>query len=212
MQATKGLITIPKETGIIMTGDHPLKILKGEKTMTRRTMGLYEINKHPDLWKWIGYDNSGRYSFRFNLDRIVNFRCPYGQVGDRLWVKETWAYALDYSTPDLKPNPEQILYKADSDILAVGNKWRPAIFMPRWASRITLEITDIRVERLQEITSKDCKLEGIPPHQMGNVIQEGYPVQKAFADLWDSINAKRGYSWEKNPWVWCIGFKLIGEA
>jgi len=195
-----------KETGIIMTGDHPLKILRGEKTMTRRTTGLYEINKHPDLWKWIGYDNSGRYSFRFNLDRIVNFRCPYGQVGDRLWVKETywqdqsegvWGYKAD----DIEWPPTNC-----------GGKAVPAIFMPRWASRITLEITGIRVERLQEITSEDCKLEGIPPHQMGNVIQEGYPVQKAFADLWDSINAKHGYSWEKNPWVWCIGFKLIGET
>jgi len=205
---------MPKETGIIMTGDHPSKILRGEKTMTRRTRGLNEINKHPDLWEWFGYDNSGRYSFRsprFNWHEILNIRCPYGRVGDRLWVKET--FKVHQRSPDV------VWYRADfqpfgrlSQEQAKSQWWRPARFMPRWASRITLEITGIRVERLQEITSEDCKLEGIPPHQMGNVIQEGYPVQKAFANLWDSINAKRGYSWEKNPWVWVIEFKLLNSC
>jgi len=117
----------------------------------------------------------------------------------KLWVKETWAYALDYSTPDLKTNPKQILYKADSDILASGNKWRPAIFMPRQASRILLEITELWVERVQDITA-DCAIaEGMP---------EDTPVM-SFAALWNFINAKRSYSWERNPWVWVIGFKLI---
>ena len=196
---------MPKETGIIMTGDHPVKILNGEKTMTRRTRGLNEINKHPDLWEWFGYDNSGRYSFRsprLNWYEIMNIRCPYGGIGDRLWVKET--FKVHQRSPDV------VWYRADfqpfgklSQEQAKSQWWRPARFMPRWASRITLEITSIRVERLQMITEEDAIAEGCPT--FSRLIS---PVIW-FSELWDSINAKRGYSWEKNPWVWVIEFKLI---
>jgi len=194
-----------KETGIIMSGSHPVDILQGRKTMTRRLWGLKEINEFPDLWEWFGFDNSGRYSFRFKPgDRIVNIRCPYGQVGMRLWVRETWAYPLDYNTPDLKPNTKEVFYKADSPIIAQGNKWRSPRFMPLWASRILLEITEIRVERLQEITAEDAKAEG-------TAINYRAPLME-FRRLWDSLNAKRGYGWDKNNWVWVIGFYRIKQG
>lgn len=207
-----------KETGIIMSGSHPVDILEGRKTMTRRTRGLKEINECPDLWKWFGFDNSGRYSFRFKPgDRIVNIRCPYGQVGDRPWVRETWCPL----THTIGQNKALILYKSDGqrewvkcseeewDKAYYINKarpdtWRSSLFMPRWASRITLEITEVRVERLQEITVEDAEAEG-------TAINYRAPLME-FRRLWDSLNAKRGYGWDKNPWVWVIEFYRIKQG
>jgi len=144
---------------------------------------------------------------------------PRYEVGDRLWVRETWQY---YSKYQDKP----IIYRADcGDIepaLQFREKWRPSIFMPRWASRITLEITGIRVERLQEITVEDAFAEGIMRNVDFYILSDNAPTRielgderityspiKAFAHLWDSLNAKRGYPWESNPWVWAISFKKL---
>lgn len=201
-----------KETGIIMTGEHPKLILDNRKTMTRRTRGLKEINECPDLWEWFGFDNSGRYSFRFKPgDRIVNIRCPYGQVGDRLWVRETWATEkrMDNKPPSFLGDASDVpLWYRVNDRLTEDRvergKWRPSIFMPRWASRLTLEITALRVERLQEITPRDCEHEGIDGENMLDTF-----IKNDFRILWDSLNTKRGYGWEKNPWVWVISFKRL---
>jgi len=166
---------IIKETGIIMSGDHPKKILDSIKTQTRRTYGLGEINKHPDAWEHIGFDNLGRFSFRFKYgDRILNIKCPYGQVGDRLWVRETYKY--------LNKEHTKIAYRAsletytDGNFVRLGN-WRPSIFLPRWASRIDREITRLRVERLQDIPPED-------------VIKEGFKSIAEFRDYWNFLNAK----------------------
>ncbi|MFZ5833601.1 MAG: hypothetical protein ACOY3P_26230, partial [Planctomycetota bacterium] len=87
----------------------------------------------------------------------------------------------------------------------MGYRWRPSIHMPRWASRITLEITSIRVERVQAISNIDAKEEGFVDSAL--VFKEGGSTARdAFARLWDSINAKRGYGWDKNPWVWVVAF------
>lgn len=132
--------------------------------------------------------------------------CPYGQPGDRLWVRETH-HVLDAGYIDGKGR--EIVYRADEPDWPYG--WTPSIHMPRFASRITLEITDVRVERVQEIRLLDIKAEGITDAALGNVIQEGFTVQKAFEDLWDSIYGKKpGRSWADNPWVWVIAFKRIG--
>lgn len=88
-----------------------------------------------------------------------------------------------------------------------GRKWKPSIHMPRWASRINLEITDIRVERLQEINEEDAKHEGVKRINAGDFGMETW--SSAFRNLWDSINSKRGYGWDTNPWVWVIEFKRI---
>ncbi len=212
--------------GIIMSGDHPAKILAGTKTMTRRTAGLNDVNAAPDKWEVYYIVDHDRKFWRFvdrtekSNDRLMlDIKCPYGQVGDRLWVRETWKL----HTYAGSPGHEQIMleYKAGGltgwfKLNEVEpkppfkfQKWVPSIHMPRWASRITLEITEVRVERVQEITEEDCYKEGldlsigmmlVEPHWMTKDI-----LKRKYRDLWDSLNTKRG--WESNPWVWVISFK-----
>ncbi len=213
-----------KEAGIIMSGDHPKLILDGIKTMTRRTRGLKEINEFPDSWERIGCDQSGRFSFRWiGGDRILNVRCPYGGVGDRLWVRERHRIAcvgLEKSIEHRVYYADGIYHKITADQAHAVKNWasnRPAIHMNRWASRITLEITEVRVGRVQEITEADAKAEGVEKCEGFRI----YPQPKEFETvndyrmgftlLWDSLNAKRGYGWDFNPWVWPINFKLIKE-
>jgi hypothetical protein len=140
-------------------------------------------------------------------------KCPYGQVGDRLWVRETFCVlagdeGLDYTV--YKAEPEHEKYMAD--LIKDGHKvkWHPSIFMPRWASRITLEITGIRVQRIQEISEADAITEGA----LLEITKYGLTMEyqnhiEPFCELWDDINFKRGYSWESNPWVWALEFKRI---
>jgi len=190
-----------KERPIIFSSEMVRAILNGSKQMTRRV-----IKPQPE------YDQcslSMRWKELSLYGREIIEQCPCGQTGQRLWVRETWAYPLDYNTPDLQPNKNEIFLKAASDILAQGNKWRPSIFMPRWASRITLEIREVGVERLQEITEEDAKAEGvITPKQRGSWKSWVW----AYKDLWNSLNAKRGYGWFTNPWVWVIEFKVVSDA
>jgi len=149
-------------------------------------------------------------------------KCKYGVPGDRFWVRETWAPG-----DDLNP-PETVWYRADNSLRGIDGqaldtyamqepRWKPSIHMPRWASRITLEVTDVRIERLQEITQGDVLGEGLElPHDGLNTTFD--PIQKAclhpelmrdWKALWDGLNAKRGYGWDANPWVWVIGFKVL---
>lgn len=166
------------ERPIMFTPENVLKILDGKKTQTRR---VAKPQQRPD-WK------------------IAD--CPYGLVGDRLWVRETWQY-----------NPYGgIVYKAGSGIIdCAGKGWRPAICMPRWACRLVLEITDVRIERVQDISPDDAKAEGdkersgLPEyHERGPLCHVDW-----YRNLWDSINAKRGYGWDTNPLVWAISFRKV---
>ncbi len=170
--------------------------------------------------------------------RSHEYPCPYGVPGDRLWVKETYSVA---PTPGctygeaMMGRKLSVTYDADGarkdlvggsmngpgfhvDIAAAefpsdkyGTK-RPSIYMFRWASRLTLEVTGIRVERVQAITRADCIAEGIDPRQDlptdTPAIRETWPVE-VFRNLWDSINAGRGYGWTANPWVWVVEFRVI---
>lgn len=198
-----------KEHPAIFSTEMIPKILDKQKTMTRRAAGLKEINEYPDLWVWFGYDNSGRYSFRFKPgDRILSIRCPYGQVGDRLWVRETWAAPKEYDA--LSPvglwDKPKIWYLADGIKPIWAGKTRSSLFLPRWASRILLEITEVRVERLNQITPEDCLREGLTlNYQPANALTPRFHL------LWDSLNAKGGHGWDKNDWVWVIGFTLIAH-
>ncbi len=157
-----------------------------------------------------------------------DFRSPYGVKGDHLWVRETWQ-AWSCMSPeydewdlaeelgaDIEHHTNRIEYKATSD--STG-PWRPPMFMPRWASRITLVNEGERIERVQEITEEDAIAEGIRKNDHGQWLP-AYPSasgyvdpRKAFWSLWDSINAKRGYGWDKNPRVRVVTFRLVeGEA
>jgi len=137
-------------------------------------------------------------------------RCPHGIVGDRLWVRETWMPETEQGIPTggtiyrASPNSPE----PDGD---VPLRWRPSIFMPRWASRITLEITGIRVERLQEITGRDVLAEGVDNGKSNPTMGVRWENMQrmAFEQVWNAINAKRGYGWAVNPWVWVIAFRRV---
>lgn len=130
------------------------------------------------------------------------FKCPYGTVGDFLWVRESWQTLCDYDKINTSniPTGASVQYPATYD--GWVSKKRSSIFMPRWASRITLEITDIRVERLQDISEKDAIAEGVQ-----NTIywREERPASICYSLLWESINGEG--SWDASPWVWVIEFK-----
>ena len=152
--------------------------------------------------------------------------CPFGQIGDRLWVRETWYPAFSRAESD-----NGCVYKADygarPDLAREwvpcsskkGGGWKPSIHMPRWASRITLEITDIRVERVQEITEEEAKAEGVLPcpHPLSkddeclDCYLDAGEYACAFLNLWNRLYAKQGLGVDVNPWVWVIGFRRVEE-
>lgn len=235
---------------MIFTGESVRAIQAGTKTMTRRVI-------KPQPYLECGYwylehktPTRGRAIIQKEGCQVANGKeiyCPY-DVGDRLWIKETYADVNCEDGPAL-------LYKADScirtwhdfsktfgpdfgagpsmdyeaypgkysmwwsDLLkgAEGHSWRSPIFMPRWSSRITLEITDRRIERLQEISEEDAKAEGVLSIQSTTKGMEKIPYyrsiykpQELFRMLWDHINGKR-YPWKSSPWVWVIEFKRVTD-
>jgi hypothetical protein len=224
-----------KERGILFKGELVRAILAGKKTQTRRL-----VRPQPesvDLVRHVTVPFSGSPKMLQG-----SLRCPYGVPGDRLWVRETWQaihVSIDYDTgygDDLCAaekipltsesgywSPVYAATDPQADMLREdrGFSWRPALHMPRWASRITLEITDVRVQRLQEITEEDARAEGLPsiferfPH-MGREqrLTSGEraadaPHRAAFAVLWDEINGDRAL-WLSNPWTWAITFRRLG--
>jgi hypothetical protein len=175
-----------RERPIIFGGPMVQAILAGTKTQTRRV-----------VTRWVrARQRSG--------SPLVD-HCPYGVPGDRLWVREMWAPQCD---EDLRPEIARptIFYAAGWTGAAI--RWRSSVSMPRWASRITLELTEVRVQRLQEISEEDAKAEGIIARGPGSPTLR--PHQRDFRGLWNDINAKRGYGWDSNPWVWAITFKRGG--
>jgi len=206
-----------KERPIIFSASMVRAILDGSKTQTRRVMkvqpppGNYRLGtilsstvpgedgRH--LWNQVGDDG-----FSAGEGREPTFPCPYGQPGDRLWVKEThrlqnryrnvWCtYIADGLTTPV-PSPQMV------DIARPGN--RPSIFMHRWASRITLKVTDVRVERLQDISDEDSLAEGVYPTSTG--LYPGSP-RAAYQKIWKQINGTA--SWDANPWVWVVEFRRL---
>ena len=168
--------------------------------------------------------------YRWEEDATIYRIYPKWDVGDRLWVRETWATEsrYDHLKPPDVPDTAKI-YFVDRAIHSAGGyslftemgKVRSARFMCKWMCRITLEITEVRVERVQEISPTDCSEEGI--NRTGDIIIAGKDMRRRFSKLWDSLNAKRkvarntdmgtiagkGYSWEENPWVWVLQFREI---
>lgn len=215
-----------KERPILFNGDMVRAILDGRKTQTRRLV---------KAWQGSGVEitKSKSKSFWDVTDKGIifdNIKCPLGKVGDQLWVRETWqsvhfsfdmesGYADDwYESEQILKGPDYFYstcYAADpnwtSDIEDRGFSWRPSIHMPRWASRITLEITDIRVERLQDISEADALAEGVRTE--ADAAADGATwydrPRRQFRFLWQSINGHE--SWEENPWVWVIEFKRVQE-
>ncbi len=209
-----------KERPILFNSPMVRAILEGRKTQTRRVMKdrFLDVNAIVD-GPCEGFRCMEDDRAVFDLQQTVDsswpypIRCPYGKPGDRLWVRETWFC-------EGREQPGQGLhYRAnasDADeawFKEEGWKWKPSIFMPRWASRIDLEVSGVRVERVQEITRDDAMAEGIEQHVAGGGHEyDNRTSVQNFAVLWDSINAKRGFGWESNPWVWVMEFRVIEGA
>lgn len=212
-----------KERPILFSALMVRALLAGTKTQTRRVVKPqfamdavpeemcatnergHQITGHSGLW-WCAAEG----------DADVARRCPYGQPGDRLWVRECFCE---------DPLSFGALYRADGELdepaLNAGGKWRPSIHMPRWASRITLEVTGVRVERLQDISEADAVAEGIErcedffecttwrvygEPEGSDVVAPDDPVG-SYQSLWEFINGPG--SWDVNPWVWVVEFKRV---
>ena len=188
-----------KERPIIFSAPMVRAILAGTKTQTRRALA-------PDLFISSGGAVVRMASAGPATTGIREAHCPYWrQPGDRLWVRETWAPRTLGAWP-LMDQHMKPLYRASEDRPEWKRIWKPSIHMPRWASRITLEVTGVRVERLQDISEADAIAEGAPWAACG-APQEG-SHKAGFAQLWESINGPG--SWAANPWVWVVAFKRVG--
>jgi hypothetical protein len=220
-----------KEHPILFSSAMVKAILAGTKTQTRRVIKrlpcqCYDVAafdpqemsaRTPEGHQTTGH--SGRWWCRACTSDQDAVNCPLGAPGDRLWCKENFKYVEDL-------HPEKcctiIEYQADGSRCNAGwaddagntlkqverdrKRWRPSIFMPRWASRITLEVTGVRVERLQDISEEDAKAEGVSSEWLKTAAgREG--LVPVFMQLWRSINGPK--SWESNPFVWAISFRRI---
>lgn len=197
---------------ILFSGAMVRALLAGTKTQTRR---VAKPVRHPDLGNVYA---PGALVLEREPQHVIDRACPYGQPGDHLWVRETW----QHSNHPYGPYDEDcmVFYRADflDDIHGPdGEKssegryrfWRPSIHMPRTASRITLEVTSVRVERLQSISASDAIAEGVnvhPDHHDKPRASIYGPVQ-AYRDLWEQINGPG--SWDVDPWVWRLEFKRV---
>ncbi|MFB3077022.1 MAG: hypothetical protein ACE1Y4_03355 [Lysobacterales bacterium] len=199
-----------KERGILFSAEMVRALLDRRKTQTRRVMNP----QPPDDANYVPEDDVFTVGTACAFDGWKAPDCPYGVPGDRLWVRETFAKVGDneddiHGAYHYLPHGS-VYYRADNP-LPGDLKWRPSIFMPRWASRITLEITEVRVQRVQEITERDAISEGVLYAAGGtpDEFQIRNSPLRCFGRLWDSINAKRGYSLESNPWVRAITFRRL---
>lgn len=207
---------------ILFSGPMVRALLDGRKTQTRRVLGLRSSPRTPNIFDGTWTDdyvlNAGNADWRAR-------HMPFA-IGDRLWVRETWARTRNVNQEDDWPgrphlgdpnvDGECVIWAADGHWqwtdddggMTDRSSWRPSIFMPRWASRLTLPVIDVRPERLQDISEEDAKAEG--PTQHPNWPDDLYTSWTgAFRALWDSINGHRqGCAWDDNPWVAVVTFSL----
>lgn len=208
------MINPPKHRPILFNAEMVRAVLDGRKTQTRRIIKPQPTTSFStpdgDVWNWdfkfkdfIGAQGT---DIKCQFPKTAAYHCPYGQPGDHLWVRETFGSQVRRYGGG---TGRHTIYKADNaeavDFTDSAGKqypvkWTPSIHMPRWASRITVEITDIRVERLQDISVDDARAEGCPDHDKNTPLTW-------FSLLWQSINGAD--SWDNNPWVWVIEFKRL---
>lgn len=197
------------EYPILFKGEMVKAILKDLKTQTRRVISPQPFTQPyimiPGPW-WAEPDP-------YNDGPIRPKKCPYGKAGDRLWVRETFQYCREcggrnfFATVNNGPNCQH----CDAFL----GKWKPSIFMFREESRLTLDVLNVRVERLQDITPDDAIKEGVNLetwefHQTyDDTIRLDLAAHEEFKHLWDKINVKRGFGWESNPWVWAVTFQRV---
>lgn len=200
-----------RERPILMSAPMVRAILAGTKTQTRRVVKPQPEAEHGGEPYWFvgGYR---AWIYRRTTDLLRKggnvLPCPYGQPGDRLWVREAWAkWGRDDQCGEGPSITHEPIYRADNWPWDERDQWRPSIHMPRWASRITLEIISVRVERLQVISVGDAIAEGIP--RGGPENPDGIEIRE-YRQLWERINGHG--SWEANPFVWVVTFRRIDHA
>ena len=174
-------------------------ILSGTKTQTRRLFRPQPEYRYGVLFP---QGSSTGYS-----PSLLAGACPFGRPGDRLWVREQFACVRTRGMRYVEYKSDRSLSDFDGYDSPAGGRWRPSIHMPRWASRITLEITDVRVERLQDISEADAKAEGVSMPDVTPTPPDFWSYQQEFRHLWEQINGPG--SWNDNPWVWVIEFKKL---
>lgn len=215
------------------TGESVRAILAGRKTQVRQVLNDDELIAKPERWRYDGLDENSDLLFfdihaglsrheRADCTRVIKVKG--GKIGDRLWVRETWQVCDGksyYTKADCKlhktTNPEcAALWTNEKNKMI----WRPPVVMPMWASRINLEITGLRAERLQEITEVDAIADGVEINS-GHVnverlfddlrpdLERISAAQQAFSEGWDKLNVKSGFSWDSNPWVIVREFKRL---
>lgn len=221
------------ERGILFSGPMVKALLTGTKTQTRRV-----VKPQPDrvrdgepYWNVGGYRV---YSFRgvtnpLRMGTHNPLACPYGKPGDILFVRESFqpilADGVKFRDADYgNGNGYAIRYPATDGVIdfydevndRITCSVKPSIHLPKWASRIWLEITDVRVERVSQISEEDAKAEGVEPNHYADLRPDGemrtgesIAYRSSFHDLWEILNAKRGFSFNDGPWVWVISFRRI---
>lgn len=228
--------TAVKERPILFSAPMVLAVLAGKKTVTRRVAkeipkGVRQVCCGSDgLWR---FSFSRRHQpWEFDSGGIS---CPYGDTGDLLWGRETWR-------PEERASDmvDGIRYRADNTFRPIENtqraanlwldahggidaknpeRWRPSIFMPRWASRLAFVVEGSRLERLKDIDDSDAEAEGFAWDTEPALYEDGsfsrtlndVSPAEGFARLWDELNASRGFSWESNPWVWRVEFRVVSD-
>jgi hypothetical protein len=208
------------EKPILFSTEMVEAIIKGNKTETRRTRGLEEINKNPNDWanidiQW-GIDKCYISAINRKSGEILDIKCPYGTIHTKIWIRETWAL-LDFLVHD----QEGIVYKAseigkDWEANDEAWTWKPSIHMSKKYARIWLRIESIGIDRLKNITKEEAIAEGI--QVLENDVQYSYKdylsnqvyyfdPRNSFESIWDSINGEG--AWDFNPWVWVIKFSKL---
>lgn len=216
-----------KERPILFSAPMVKAILDGRKTQTRRIVNWKRLHKQaalpfPTKCTLAVFSILKGWGLDVGDGMLRAVECPYGAPGDRLWVKETWADAAKNVDPEIaieagyktvaeaRKAHARWAFRADYDNYMGPLKWTPSIFMPRWASRITLEVLLVRVERLQEIEEWEARDEGGPSilgYKDGRGVHGYETYRDWYEDLWESINGPG--SWKRNPWVWVVEFRRV---
>lgn len=216
-----------KERPILFSAPMVRALLNGSKTQTRRIVKPQPVEL-PDFNRGGLSINVGGAKYQTFNPEMYRHRCPYGQAGDLLWVRETWRHTascldearaitediMSGSAVDWRADYVERLIKTgeltreDAEVSSDFETWKPSIHMPRWASRIMLEIINVRIEQLQAISDADCIAEGASGGH-GSIPDYPYAATPAehYLHIWESINGSG--SWKSNPWIWVVEFKVI---
>jgi len=200
---------------LILNSEMVRAVLENRKTMHRVPVKPMGVLDGPScmgyVWNPDGQIKGPPIAYCDDLEKLVKEQCPLGKVGDKLWVKEPWIISTCIESLNKENEGKQtILYRATKPgYLPDSVKWKSTVTMPQWASRIKLEITDIRVEKIQDISEEDAEAEGVDFMRHYPDSDPSFKAKMLFEGLWDSVYEKKGYGWDTNCYVWVREFKKM---